>query len=579
MPVPTESTTFTKDVLGRYLCNTLGEAQASGPFNVIVLGAGAFGPALAVHLFNIDAAKRHRILVLDGGKFVLPEHIQNLPPMLAGTGGIGVPSSTTIEALRQAGQDRAPRDEVWGLPWFTNDPNGFPGLAYCVGGRSVFWGGWSPRPVATELTQWPADVVADLTATQWPATQQLIGSDTDNDFVFGPLHQAMKNRLLAGLQANQVPDALPAGAADIEAPLAVQSASPRAGYFPPNKFSSLPGLMRAARRAAQESGGNDANKRLMVVTDCHVSGLTLAGNRVSVVQTNQGNIQVPANGVVVTALGTVESTRLALNSFPNAQGLIGKNLMAHLRTNLTIRLPRAGFPGVPPDAQTSALFVKGRHTQGQPADAGHFHVQITASGVTGAQADNSEIELFQKIPDIDFLQAHAMANDNFVIVTLRGIGEMVGDKQSVAVRGITPHPELDFGTPRAFVRIGTTQAENGVNGLWNAMDQALLQLAQVLAGGGQVEYEVPPNSQQFQANPPASLQAMRDVLGSTHHESGTLWMGTDPATSVTDGFGAFHEVANAYVAGPALFPQMGSPNPMLTGVALARRTAERINAL
>jgi|GEM_PF-5398603 choline dehydrogenase-like flavoprotein len=56
-------------------------------------------------------------------------------------------------------------------------------------------------------------------------------------------------------------------------------------------------------------------------------------------------------------------------------------------------------------------------------------------------------------------------------------------------------------------------------------------------------------------------------------------MGTDPATSVTDGSGAFHEVPNAYVAGPALFPQMGSPNPMLTGIALARRTAERINVL
>jgi len=276
----------------------------------------------------------------------------------------------------------------------------------------------------------------------------------------------------------------------------------------------------------------------------------------------------------VISLGTIESARLALNSFPNAQGLIGRNLMAHLRTNLTIRLPRAGFPGLPQDAQSSALFVKGRHTQGQPADAGHFHVQITASGVAGAQADNAEIELFQKIPDIDFLQAHAMANDDFVIVTLRGVGEMVGDKQSVAVRGVTLSSELDFGAPQAFVQIGTTQTEKS---LLDVMDLAILELAQVLAGGGQVEYEVPPNSQQFQPNPPASLQ--RDNLGSTHHESGTLWMGTNPATSVTDGFGAFYEVPNVYVAGPALFPQMGSPNPTLTGIALARRTAERINVL
>src|SRR5262249_34942318 len=221
---------------------------------------------------------------------------------------------------------------------------------------------------------------------------------------------------------------------------------------------------------------NDANKRLMVVTDCHVSRLGLTGNRVSVVQTNRGDISIPANGVVVIALGTIESTRLALNSFPNANGLSGKNLMAHLRTNLTIRIARGDFPGLPADTQSSALFVKGQHVQGQPADAGHFHIQITASGVVDPRADNSEMELFQKIPDIDFLAAHAMANDDFVVITLRGIGEMVGDKNSKAVRGISLSQELDFGVPRAFVQMGTTQAENVQ---WDAMDQTILQLAQV----------------------------------------------------------------------------------------------------
>ncbi len=141
----------------------------------------------------------------------------------------------------QRGLSRTPRDEIWALPWLTNDPNGFPGLAYCIGGRSLFFGGWAPRPIDSELTQWPVDVVADLKATQWPKTQELIGSDTDNDFVFGPLHNAMKKRLLSGLQANQVPDALPAGPSDIEAPLAVQSASPRSGYFPPTSSAPFRG--------------------------------------------------------------------------------------------------------------------------------------------------------------------------------------------------------------------------------------------------------------------------------------------------------------------------------------------------
>jgi hypothetical protein len=66
----------------------------------------------------------------------------------------------------------------------------------------------------------------------------------------------------------------------------------------------------------------------------------------------------------------------------------------------------------------------------------------------------------------------------------------------------------------------------------------------------------------------------RDNLGTTHHDAGTLWMGDSPATSVTNDFGRVHDTTNCYVAGPALFPSVGSPNPMLTGTALGRRTAD-----
>ncbi len=53
-------------------------------------------------------------------------------------------------------------------------------------------------------------------------------------------------------------------------------------------------------------------------------------------------------------------------------------------------------------------------------------------------------------------------------------------------------------------------------------------------------------------------------------------MGDDPAASVTNGDGRFWNVENAYVVGPALFPTIGSPNPMLTGIALSRRLADHL---
>jgi hypothetical protein len=66
----------------------------------------------------------------------------------------------------------------------------------------------------------------------------------------------------------------------------------------------------------------------------------------------------------------------------------------------------------------------------------------------------------------------------------------------------------------------------------------------------------------------------RDDLGTTHHDAGTLRMHDNPAQGVTNDYGRIHDTTNCYVAGPAVFPTVGSPNPMLTGVALARRTAD-----
>jgi hypothetical protein len=55
-------------------------------------------------------------------------------------------------------------------------------------------------------------------------------------------------------------------------------------------------------------------------------------------------------------------------------------------------------------------------------------------------------------------------------------------------------------------------------------------------------------------------------------------MGDNIADSVTNDFGRIHDTTNCYVASPALFPTVGSPNPMLTGVALSRRTSDLLNS-
>ncbi|RWP58619.1 family 16 glycoside hydrolase [Mesorhizobium sp.] len=590
MPALTEDTSFTRDVLGRYFGNTFDEASATDltRFNVIVIGGGSFGALIADQIFDRDtppARRHHRILVLESGPMLLPEHVQNLPPLrLRG------PTATTLEELRNAwrqqfgdpipalidrGMLNAERGlEGWGLPWHAqpgqnaSDPKDkrFPGLAYCLAGRSLFWGGWSPELIDSELTAWPPEVVNDFKARHFREAAQQLGSDVANEFIFGPLHDALRRRLVVSIGA--IPGALPvASAADVEAPLAVQSAPPRSGFFPFNKFSTLPILLQAVRDSEEETPTNDWARRLMVLPRCHVRRLHLDQNqRVMRIETNRGDIPVLPSSIVIIALGTIESTRLALLSFPNSNGLIGKNLMAHLRSNTTIHFPRAALgAGLPGDLQASALFLKGRTANG------HFHLQITACGVRGDVRD-SEAELFKKIPDID--QASLMATalqsvpDDQIVITLRGIGEMEPNPTLGAHSRIEVDPEVDEnGVNRAKVILGLTQRDLD---LWNDMDAAAVEAARQLAGPQGLAGLRFLNGNTWAATP----FTPRDGLGSTHHEAGTLWMGTDPNQSVTNPVGRFHEVGNAYAVGPSLFPASGSPNPMLGGLALVRRTAE-----
>ncbi|SIO44963.1 Choline dehydrogenase [Bradyrhizobium erythrophlei] len=603
MPTTTERTSFTKDVQGRYLCNNLTEVDAwkSGggrPFDFIIVGGGTFGSAIAEHLWfrQKQAGGGLRTLVVEAGLFTVPEHVQN-----TGIQGFTDPQNPFF-LNENAPQPEKPQNEVWGIPWKSAIP--FKGLAYTLGGRSLFWGGWSPQLLNEEMATWPATTVADLNGRYFDESSRQIGVDEANDFISGELQNSLRRQLFDNLAS--VPnvfslDALPPSPllkpgsdpaqllgltstgglsqADLlnllklEAPLAVQARPPHAGFFPLNKFSVVPLLTKAARTAASDSNGNDTAKEFMILPDVHVLSLrtvpTAAGTwRVTGIDTSQGPIDLAPGGTVVIALGTIENARLALASFEGTGlptlPLIGKNLIAHLRSNLVIRVPRAAISGLSAAAnelQTAALFVKGRATRQNGDLLGRFHLQISASG--GGNSVGAEDELYRKVPDVDFYDQLRTSTDTHVAIAIRGLGEM--EPADPANTGAHPsRVELstrtdEYGVRRASVLLTQTPRDQE---LWNAMDAAMQKVAAIFANG----------------QPMQVIQTNRDGLGTTHHEGGTLWMGTDPTRSVTDHQGRFHHTDNLYAAGPALFPSMGSPNPLLTGIALSRRTGDFIMA-
>ncbi|AVF37774.1 GMC family oxidoreductase [Rahnella sikkimica] len=60
------------------------------------------------------------------------------------------------------------------------------------------------------------------------------------------------------------------------------------------------------------------------------------------------------------------------------------------------------------------------------------------------------------------------------------------------------------------------------------------------------------------------------------HITGTLSMGLDPASSVTDAFGRAHDHENLFMVGTGVMPTVGTCNVTLTAMALALRTADKI---
>ncbi len=667
MAILTPETIFTHDILGRYVCNTFAEAKNSGPFDVIIIGGGTFGLTLAQDLFERSrplgpAIKpgNYRILVLEGGPFTLQEHMQDLPSMnLASPGPVQGDQTTLLDILPaprmlntgnalpatrtellMSGLDKQTIFENWGLPWKSSIR--FGGLAYCLGGRSLYFGGWSPRYLATEMEPAPADplksgfpwpqvVVDDLKTRYFLEGARQTGASTSNDYIAGKMHNFFREKLINMYPtipnfvplnelpdyATEAPEDMGQGIQDIisgaipppyvnfkdslllDAPLAVQILS-RPGFFPFNKFSSVPLGIDAARRAfgdANDKLGN-TDKRLMIVPNCHVKGLRTRTYTVAtgaavqeidgifVRSKDTGDDFLDLSGfvvqggqqrrpMVILAMGAIESARMALltpgvATAPNG-GIVGNNLMVHLRKNsqFTVPIP-AGLVPLLKDLELTALLVRCRAKVNGAFV--HYHFQISASAMpAGSGAGSSDNLLFQSVPDLDNIRHFEDTTPGEINVSIRAVGEILPNPQNSVIVPTAPGQVdlLDEAlVPRASVTIvPRTSAPNDVESqVMNLMNQGIDFLARNLFGA-----TPGPNY-----TPPTDPSQKPDGLGTTFHESGTLRMGEDPAKSVVDPDSQFHSVTNLYAGDAAVLPTCGSANPVMNGVAIRRRLARRL---
>lgn len=493
--------------------HTLEQVQ-NQTFDYIVIGGGAYGTSFTHRMLELDPGAK--ILVLEKGNYLIPEHIQNLPP--------------TYVRLNT---------EVGIRPWqYSGAPNlnFMPQIPY-VGGRALFWNAWVPQPDERELPDWPQHAI-DALRPEWYASGQYMGRryslktpGNQNE----KLAHAMRERLFAGLK--DIDTATPQGdPRGLDSAMATGQGVPDEEW---SKFSPVEVLVADAQRYPDQ---------LKVVVHAEVERLVHNGNKIDRIETKDGVLNVN-NARIVLACNTLEAGFLAARSFPE-EPLVGKNLCGHLRSWLAVRVPADSFPALTDGLQTIALYLPGRSDDGRLM---HTHVSV----VHNPNPQEAYDVLYKVLPDASTPEAVALYQDpKYVVIMLHTMGEFLGERSSDSWNfvGVNEHGE-------ATVHVELRDVDEA---FWRTMDRTTYQAIDVLAGDSPVEYQhvLEDGSFEWKATPPESIRNNGLV-----HSAGTLWMGADPKTSVTNEQGRFHAFENLYGVGGMLFPRPGSWNPTLTGVA------------
>jgi Domain of Unknown Function (DUF1080)/GMC oxidoreductase len=606
-PVGVQETTFGLDALSRFVCNTIDEvreAQQQGGFgfDVVIIGSGMYGAFLAAKIYQgshrLPLGRRPRVLVLESGPFLISEHFQNLTR-------IGPFFDLVNKPVVDDNQSYLSQIEQTGRPL-----QGMARHHQCVGGKSLFWGGWSP-PLSNsdsedDLAQWPP-VVREflLSAKGYRDVARQIGSDVTSDYIHGPLLDQLQTIAQRVIDDGTVPHLTRV----VEAPIAVHAESPDSGLLSMGKFSSLPLLLDSIREDAESSGNYNGNRSLFLVPNAEVLRIQTSEGRATELvlgvrepsrdPNSNGMVRrivrfgLSSNAMVGLAGSTISSTRLALNSFPKSPqvgaDLAGKNLMVHVRGNYSWRIRKSALQ-LPATSLlgTSALHVEGRFPVGPPVNRlGRFHFQFYA--VRSSKSDNYEEYLYRLIPNVEDIDEVRQAisstdMDDWIVVGVRTCGETFGDLNADTSRreasSISVNPFGGDGDnvyfdgdgdeiriPKAFVAIIERDVDASVRAAQKAAAFAFV--AALVNKPPEAALSTDDNDLQF-------IGGSEDGVGTTYHESGTLRLGENPADSVTDIHGRFHHVSNAFCVDQSIFPTVGSANPVPTGLALCNLAAAHI---
>jgi gluconate 2-dehydrogenase alpha chain len=274
------------------------------------------------------------------------------------------------------------------------------------------------------------------------------------------------------------------------------------------------------------------------------------------------NLAVGPKGVVVLAASAIEDARLCLNSGLGARNdNIGRHLMFHFQTTVIGVFPERLHPhrGRPITHMIDDFC-------GPAEVAGYNLLSAPRGGTIELGGSQNVIDEGKAVPISGTAHKRFMraspTRDHLAAMTMQG-----EDLPQAANRvDIDPGLRDLHGIPVARVTYKNHGFELAAANYYTPRLINILQAAGAIftapLGGDQPRGLLPPELEGQAQLPVANL-----VPGSRHLLGG-LRLGNDPATSVTDRHGKFHDFDNLYAADGSLFTTSSGMNPSLTIMAL-----------